>query len=232
MNLKQQAAQRAFDYVQDGMALGLGTGTTTTEFIKMLGSVLRSGEIKDIVGVPTSEGIARLARGEGIPLVPLTGLSPHQDLPRLDLAIDGADEIDPHLNLVKGLGRALLREKIIESHAEVFLVIADETKLVPRLGKGPLPIEIVQYEFGAQLRWLSSLGCRAELWLEPDGQPVVTDNRNYLVRSWFKDGIPDAYQLGRSLADQPGIVEHGLFLDMADVVIIAGEDGIQVKERK
>jgi ribose 5-phosphate isomerase A len=232
MNLKQQAAQRAFDYVQDGMALGLGTGTTTIEFIKMLGSILRSGEIKDVVGVPTSEGIARLARGEGIPLVPLTGLSPHQDLPRLDLAIDGADEIDPHLNLVKGLGRALLREKIIESHAEVFLVIADETKLVPRLGKGPLPIEIVQFEFGAQLRWLSSLGCRAELWLEPDGQQVVTDNGNYLVRCWFKDGIPDAYQLGRSLADQPGIVEHGLFLDMADVVIIAGEDGIQVKERK
>ena len=232
MNLKQQAAQRAFDYVQDGMALGLGTGTTTTEFIKMLGSGLRSGEIKDVVGVPTSEGIARLARGEGIPLVPLTGLSPHQDLPRLDLAIDGADEIDPHLNLVKGLGRALLREKIIESHAEVFLVIADETKLVPRLGKGPLPIEIVQFEFGAQLRWLSSLGCRAELWLEPDGQQVVTDNGNYLVRCWFKDGIPDAYQLGRSLADQPGIVEHGLFLDMADVAIIAGEDGIQVKERK
>lgn len=232
MNLKQQSAERALTYVQDGMVLGLGTGTTTTHFIKLLGVKLRSRELKDIVGVPTSEGTARLARDENIPLVTLAELSPHQAIPSLDLAVDGADEIDPSLNLVKGLGRALLREKIIETHAEVFIVVADETKQVPRLGAGPLPVEIVQFESGAQLRWLSSLGCRAELWLEQAGEPIITDNGNYLVRCWFPDGIPDAYQLARMLADQPGIVEHGLFLDMANIAIIAGEDGIQVKERK
>lgn len=232
MDLKQQAADRALAYVQDGMILGLGTGTTTTRFIKLLGSKLRSGELSDVVGVPTSNGIARLARDAGIPLVTLTELSPRQAIPNLDLAVDGADEIDANLNLVKGLGRALLREKIVESHADKFLVIADETKLVPRLGQGPLPVEVVQFEYGAQLRWLTSLGCRAELWLEKDGEPVITDNGNYLVRCWFTDGIPDAYQLGRILADQPGIVEHGLFLDMADAAIIAGEEGIQIKERK
>ena len=232
MNLKQQAAERALTYVQDGMILGLGTGTTTTHFIRMLGAKLRSGEIVSLVGVPTSEGIARLARDEGIPLVSLAETAAHQSLPRLDLAVDGADEIDPDLNLIKGLGRALLREKIIETHADVFLVIADESKLVPRLGKGPLPVEIVQFESGAQLRWLRSLGCRAELWLEQDGEPVVTDNGNYLARCWFSDGIQDAYRLARLLADHPGIVEHGLFLDMADIVLIAGEEGIQVQEQK
>ena len=231
MDLKQQAAQRAIKYIQDGMVLGLGTGTTTTEFIKLLGHKLRSGEIKDVVGVPTSEGTARLAQGEGITLVPLSKLSPHQALPSLDLAVDGADEIDSSLNLIKGLGRALLREKIIGSHAKVFLVIADETKLVSRLGRGPLPVEIVQFEHAAQLRWLSTLGCRVELWLENNREPIITDNGNYLVRCWVTDGIPDAYLLARTLADQPGIVEHGLFLDMADIAIIAGKDGIQIKER-
>lgn len=231
MNLKQQAAQRALSYVHDGMVLGLGTGTTTTEFIALLGHKLRSGEIKDVVGVPTSEETARLAKSEGITLVTLSKLSPNQALPSLDLAVDGADEIDSSLNLIKGLGRALLREKIIESHAEVFLVIADETKLVSRLGRGPLPVEIVQFEHAAQLRWLSTLGCRVELWLENNGEPIITDNGNYLVRCWFADGIPDAYLQARILADQPGVVEHGLFLDMADIVIIAGGDGIQVKER-
>ena len=232
MNLKQQSADRALAYVQDGMVLGLGTGTTTTHFIKLLGSKLLSGELRGVVGVPTSEGTANLARDVGIPLVPLAELSPQNAVPNLDLAVDGADEIDASLNLIKGLGRALLREKIIETHADTFLVIADETELVPRLGQGPLPVEIVQFEYGAQLRWLSSLGCRAELWLEQDGKPIITDNGNYLVRCWFTEGIRDAYQLARILADQPGIVEHGLFLDMADIAIIAGEDGIQIKERK
>jgi len=106
MDLKQQAAEQALAYVQDGMALGLGTGATTTQFIKLLGKKLRSGEIKDLVGIPTSEGTAQLARDVGIPLVRLAELSPQESIPKLDLAVDGADEIDPSLNLVKGLGRA------------------------------------------------------------------------------------------------------------------------------
>jgi ribose 5-phosphate isomerase A len=231
-DFKRQAAQQALTYVQNGMVLGLGTGSTTKYFIELLGEKLRSGELERVTGVPTSEGTVQLASTQKIPLVSLAGLTPDQAVPSLDLAVDGADEIDSKLNLVKGLGRALLREKIIETHAKVFLVIADESKLVSSLGEGPLPVEIVQYESGAQVRWLRSLGCRAELWLEQNGEPIITDNGNYLVRCWFANGIPDAYQLARVLADRPGIVEHGLFLDMADIVIVAGENGIQIKERK
>jgi ribose 5-phosphate isomerase A len=231
MNLKLNAAREALSFVQDGMVLGLGTGSTTRYFIELLGEKLRAGELRQITGVPTSENTARLAKSLCIPLVSFSGLSPENAIPKLDLAVDGADEIDPNLNLIKGLGRALLREKMIESHAQLFIVIADESKLVPCLGQGPLPIELVQYEHGAQVRWLTSLGCRAELWYEQDGKPVVTDNGNFLVRCWFPDGIPDAYQLARVLADRPGIVEHGLFLDLADLAIVGGQDGIQFKER-
>jgi ribose 5-phosphate isomerase A len=232
MNLKQQAAFHAITYVKSGMVIGLGTGSTTKYFIEMLGEKIKSGELRDISGVPTSEAISQLAREQGISLVSLAELSPENWIPTLDLAVDGADEIAPNLNLIKGLGRALLREKIVESHANNFLVIADESKLVSRLGLGPLPIEIVPFEAKIQVRWLNSLGCRAELWLEEGGEPIVTDNGNYLVRCWYADGIPDPYQLAQDLADRPGVVEHGLFLDMADLAIIAGLNGVQLKERK
>lgn len=231
MNTKRKAATQALAYVEDGMILGLGTGSTTKYFIEMVAEKIKNDDLRDISGVPTSEGSARLARTLGIPLISLAGLSPEDSLPALDLAVDGADEIDPHLNLIKGLGRALLREKIVEIHARRFIVIADQSKVVPRLGRGPLPVEILPFEAEAHLRWLNSLGCQAELWLEPSGVPVVTDNGNNLARCWFQDGIDDPYSLARILADRPGILEHGLFLDMADVVIIAGPDGIQIKER-
>lgn len=231
MNLKQQAADQAFSYVENGMVIGLGSGSTTTYFIEMLGEKLKDGYLHDVVGVPTSAETTRLAQALDIPLVSLSELNPDMPLPVLDLAVDGADEIDPQLNLIKGLGRALLREKIVESHAKQFIIVADESKLVPNLGQGPLPVEIVPFEAEAHVRWLNSRDCRAELWLEQDGTPVVTDNGNYLVRCWFPDGIADPQSLARSLADHPGIVDHGLFLDMADLAIIAGRDGIQLKER-
>ena len=225
MNLKQQAASRALAYVRSGMILGLGTGATTTYFVEMLGERLQRGELRDIAGLPTSERIAARARAVGIPLTTLA------DHPRLDLAVDGADEVDPALNLIKGLGRALVREKIVEIHADCFLVIGDESKLVSRLGRGPLPVEIVPFGAEAHVRWLNTLGCRAELWREADNSPVVTDNGNYLARCWFPAGIADPYALARLLAGRPGIVEHGLFLDMASAVIVAGSEGIRVLER-
>jgi ribose 5-phosphate isomerase A len=192
----------------------------------MLGERLKGAGLHEIVGVPTSEETAAQARALGIPL---TTLAAH---PRLDLAVDGADEVDPDLNLIKGLGRALLREKMVECHAERFLVIVDETKLVSRLGeRGPLPVEIARFETEAQVRWINELGFRAELWLEEDGSPAVTDNGNFLVCCWFSDGIRDPYALARVLADRPGVVEHGLFLDMASAVIVATGDGIRVLER-
>ena len=225
MNLKQQAASHALAYVRSGMILGLGTGSTTTYFVEMLGERLQRGELQGIAGLPTSERTAARARAVGIPLTTLA------DHPRLDLAVDGADEVDPALNLIKGLGRALLREKIVETHADCFLVIGDESKLVSRLGRGPLPVEIVPFGAEAHVCWLNTLGCRAELWREADNSPVVTDNGNYLARCWFPAGIADPYALTRLLADRPGIVEHGLFLDMASAVIVAGSEGIRVLER-
>jgi ribose 5-phosphate isomerase A len=224
MNLKRQAARQALTYVRSGMVLGLGSGSTVGYFLDMLGESLQTGALREIVGVPTSEATADRAGALGIPLANLA------DHPRLDLAVDGADEVDPDLNLIKGLGRALLREKIVEIHADRFLVVADESKLVPRLGRGPLPVEIVPFGAEAQVRWLNTLGCRAELWLE-DAAPIVTDNGNYLARCWFPDGIAAPHALAHTLAERPGIVEHGLFLDMAHAVLVAGAEGVRLLER-
>ena len=233
-NSKEAAALQALEYVVDGMVLGLGTGSTTAFFIDHLGNKLATGELKGISGVPTSENSATRARNLGIPLTTLT------DHPVLDLAVDGADEVDPQLNLIKGLGRALLREKVVEVHAKKFVVIVDDSKLVPRLGMHiPLPVEILPFEHAAHLRWLNSLGCLAELWLEDNGSPVVTDNGNYLAKCWFRRdqssteliGIDDPNRLAGLLSVRPGIIEHGLFLGMADQVIVAGNQGISILER-
>jgi ribose 5-phosphate isomerase A len=226
MNLKQEAAREAFTYVREGMVIGLGTGSTTAHFVDLLGCQWQLGTLRDIVGVPTSEASAERARSFGIPL---TTLAEH---PHLDLAVDGADEVDPNLNLIKGLGRALLREKIVEIHAGNLIIIADETKLVPRLGRGPLPLEVLPFGLEAHLRWLNTIGCRAEQWLEDDGTPVVTDNGNMMALCHFPDGIADVYALCRLLESRPGIIEHGLFLDMAHRVIVAGTGGTRTLIRE
>jgi len=226
MNLKQQAAHAALQHVRSGMILGLGSGSTTAYFVAMLAGALRSGDLRDIVGLPTSERTAEQARALGIPLTTLA------DHARLDLAVDGADEVDPNLNLIKGLGRALLREKIVEIHAARFLVVVDESKQVERLGRSPLPVEITPFGAEATVHWLATLGCRAELWLEADGVPVVTDNGHYLARCWFPGGIADPHALARTLSERPGVVEHGLFLDMASAVIVAGPAGVHTLERR
>jgi len=222
MNLKELSARHALTYVRNDMVLGLGTGSTNAYFIELLGEQLRTGALTGIVGVPTSEGTADRAHGLGIPLATLA------DHARLDLVVDGADEVDNDLNLIKGLGRALLREKIVEIHADRFVVVVDESKMVQRLGRGPFPVDIVTFGFEAQLRWLNTLGCRAELRLEKDGSPVITDDGNYMALCWFPEGIADPYALARELAYRPGIAEHGLFLGMATDVIIAGTEGIRV----
>lgn len=231
MDPRQQAAYQALEYVHDHMTLGLGTGATARYFIAALGEALRQGRLSDIRGVPTSKASAEQARQLGIPLTTVS------EAHELDLAVDGADEVDPDLNLIKGLGRALLREKIVEIHARVFVVVVDEGKLVSRLGRGPLPVEIVPFEAETNVRWLNTLGCRAELWHEDDGRPIVTDNGNYLARCWFSGegsagtGILDPDDLARRLADRPGIVEHGLFLHMASRVLVGMGDGARVLER-
>ena len=228
MNLKQQAAEFALQYVKSGMFLGLGTGSTTAYFIQALGERLDAGTLQDVQAVPTSNGTVAKAKAAGIPLTTLADLYQQRKPPLLDLAVDGADEVDPDLNVIKGLGRALLREKIVEIQTEQFIVIVDESKIVPRLGtRGPLPVEITPFEAEAHVQWLSSLGCRAELWLEEDGSLVVTDNGNYLALLRFDGGIPNAHALALVLAERPGVVEHGLFLDMVSKVIVAGATGIR-----
>jgi len=231
MNLKQQAAEYALNFVKSGMFLGLGTGSTTAYFIELLAERLAAGKLQDIQGVPTSRGTADKALAAGIRLTTLADIYQQRTPPLLDLAVDGADEVDPDLNMIKGLGRALLREKIVEIHAAQFIVIVDESKIVSRLGtRGPLPVEITPFEAEANVKWLNSLGCHAKLWRETDGSLVVTDNGNYLALCRFEDGIPNAHALALVLAERPGVVEHGLFLEMASKLIVAGTTGIRAVE--
>jgi ribose 5-phosphate isomerase A len=227
-SLKEQAAEAAVAYVRSGMRLGLGSGSTATCFTNALSARYAAGALRDLLCVPTSRQTESLARTLGLPLVSLEGLLEDHGSAILDLAFDGADEVDPDLNLIKGLGKAALREKMVEMHARKFVVMVDESKLVSRLGRGPLPVEIVPFAARVTISWLGSLGCRAELWTDETGQPYLTDNGNWLVRCWFPDGIHDAHALNQQLNERPGVVEHGLFLNMTSEVIVAGESGIRI----
>jgi ribose 5-phosphate isomerase A len=225
MDLKKQAALHALQYVRSGNVIGLGSGSTMALFIKALGASLKSGELSDIVAVPTSKETAQQAREVGVKLSTL------DECERLDVAIDGADEVDNNLNLIKGLGRALLREKIVATHADKFIIIVDKTKLVSRLGtRGPLPIEVVSFAVDSQIRWLTQLGCVAELWLSDNGLALLTDNGNPIVRCWFDDGIDNPKHLAALIKSRTGIVEHGLFLDMVTKVIVAHETRVTEME--
>jgi ribose 5-phosphate isomerase A len=226
LKLKRTAAERAVDLVESGMVLGLGHGSTARLAVEEIGRRWQAGRLRDIVGVPTSEETRAQAERLGIPLATLA------ERPDLDLAIDGADEVDPDLNLIKGLGGALLREKIVEIAARRFAVIVDDSKLVQRLGtRGPLPVEVTRFAWEVHVRWLESLGCRAGLRREADGSPFVTDNGNYIVHCTFPDGIHDPAGLGRTLIQRPGILEHGLFLGMATEVVVAGQGGVRFIRR-
>ena len=227
MNLKQQAAAKALEFIENRMVVGLGTGSTTRIFIDYLGEKINSGELKGIKAVPTSIASAAQAKALGILNTSIS------EIDQLDIAVDGADEVDPQLDLIKGMGGALLREKIVENYAKRFIVIVDESKLVSRLGlSSPLPVEIVKFEAHAHTKWLSSLGCEAHLLRDEYGNLVETDNKNYLVHCIFPNGISDAEQLANMLANRPGIVEHGLFINMADYVIVAGASGTRILERE
>jgi ribose 5-phosphate isomerase A len=226
MNLKQTAAERALAFLESGMVLGLGSGSTMGYFTTMLGERLENGSLKAIHAVPTSEQTATLARERGIPLTSLT------ECGRVDLTVDGADEVDPDLNLIKGWGRALLREKIVAVHSDRVVIVVDDSKLVPRLATtGPVPLEILPFEAAVHVRWLATVGSRADLWLEDDGQPIITDNGNYLARCWFQDGVVDLLTTARLFADRPGILEHGLFVGLADTVVVSSPAGVRMLER-
>ncbi len=221
---KQRAAERAFDFVRPGMKLGLGTGTTAAKFVEIIGERVADG--LDVVCVPTSEATRKQAESLKIPLTTL------DEVPRLDLTVDGADELDAKLQLIKGGGGALLREKIVASASDLMVVIADASKHVEVLGQFPLPVEITAFGWRSvtsQVKWVAEqIGYEAEIALrEKNGKPFVSDGGNYILDCAF-GRIDDPDYLSVCLSMLPGVVETGLFLGLADSIILAGPDGVQM----
>lgn len=230
--LKKLAAYKAVEFVESGMVLGLGTGSTAKHAVDRIGELLRQGKLKNIVGIPTSKKTHEQALSLGIPL---SDLDSH---PVVDLAIDGADEVDPHLNLVKGRGGSLLREKMIEGACKKFIVIVDESKLVPYIGGSGLamPVEIIPFcwKFTADRLqdMFEEFGCIAKLRTFGElKKPFVTDNGNYVVDLYLKKDLGDLKTASDSILRLPGVVEHGMFIDMATTVIIASEMGVTLKNK-
>src|SRR3989454_9019595 len=212
---KQAAAERALELVKPGTIVGLGTGTTARYFIEGLATRVRNG--LKIRAVATSLGSGALPEAGGIPITERVAGS-------LDLAVDGADEIDPAVNCVKGRGGALLREKIVAHASRRLVLIADETKLVGRLGRGPVPIEVLPFLWEATSRSIESLGGRPQLRMAPGG-PFRTDNGNLVLDTGF--GVVDA-ALGVALHGIPGVIEHGLFFGMARAAIVGSASGLRI----
>lgn len=221
---KRRAAVRACEWIRDGMALGLGTGSTVRYVLEHIAERRAAGEWRRVVGVPTSEHTAVRAAALGIPLRTLA------DCPELDLVIDGADEIDPHLRLVKGLGGALLREKIVATAAAEVVIVADASKWVPRLGtRIPLPVEVDPFGAPVLAPFLASLGAQPELRRRRDEEPFVTDGGHWIFDCRFPAGISAPESLDVALQRCPGIIEHGLFLGLATAAVIAEDDGVRVE---
>jgi ribose 5-phosphate isomerase A len=222
--LKREAAEAAIGAeVRSGMTLGLGTGSTAAFLLDGLGERLSAGRLRDIVGVPTSDVTAARCRELGIPLATL------EQRPRLDLALDGADEIAPGLDLIKGLGGAHLREKVVAASADRFVVLADGSKLVARLGeRAPLPVEVITFAYPLCERLLGEAGWTAEL--RGGDVPFVTDEGNHIA-DCRRDDWSDPLALAAQLEAMPGVVAHGLFLGMAAAAYVATPDGVRTMRR-
>jgi ribose 5-phosphate isomerase A len=223
--LKQQAAAFAVDFVESGMVVGLGTGSTTHFALLRLAELIRSGRLRGIVGIPSSLRTESAAREFGIPL---TDFEAH---PLIDITIDGADEVDPELNLIKGGGGALLREKVLAQATRRNVIIVDESKLAPRLGtKWALPIEVVPFARPSEERFIASMGAAVTL-RSRDGRPVTTDQGNLLLDAAFGP-MENPAAIAEQLNGRAGIVEHGLFLGLTRDVIVAGREGIRHLTRR
>jgi ribose 5-phosphate isomerase A len=226
MNPKRRAAEAALKFLADDMVVGLGTGSTADEFLQALSAALKSGKLKNIRGVPTSHRSQQRARELGIPLVELS------DASRPDVTVDGADEIAPGLDLIKGLGGALLREKIVAQASKKLVIIADSAKTVARLGsRSALPVEVVRFAHDIQADFLKTLGAEPVLRLASDGRAMVTDNGNYIYDCRFSNGIDRPRELEAAMRSHAGLVETGLFLGIASMALIATAETVEEQVR-
>lgn len=222
MNAKANAANEALKYIRSDMVVGLGTGSTSECFIRALAEACRAGKLDGIRCVPTSVSSGKLAESLGLAIIDLAQCG------IVDVAVDGADEIDPRLNLVKGLGGALVREKMIEQNARRFICIADESKLVEKLAtRAPLPVEVIPFCHRVHESFFHSLGGTPRLRTSPDGSPYVSDNGNYIYHLTFSEGIGSPGDLERKLRGRAGIVGTGLFLSMAEMAIVGSDQGVR-----
>jgi ribose 5-phosphate isomerase A len=218
--------ERALEFVKDGMIVGLGSGRASNEFIKLLGERVKGG--LKVRGVPTSEASDALAKSLGIPMMTL---DESLDAGGIDVAVDGADECDPNLDLVKGWGRALIREKVVEAASKQFVCIFDKSKLVPKLGtRGKLPVEVAPFARALAAKRLKELGGTPTLWSK-DGQPLKTDNQCYILDTAFPP-IDNPRELEQKIQSIPGVLGTGLFLGMANVVLVGDDTFKLIDERK
>ncbi|MEO8090538.1 MAG: ribose-5-phosphate isomerase RpiA [Gemmatimonadales bacterium] len=223
---KREAAERAVEFVESGMIVGLGTGSTAIFAVRRIGALLSVGALRDLVRVPTSAATEAEARRLGIPL-----LNAGDGLQGIDLTIDGADEVDPELNLIKGGGGALLREKIVAQASRREMIVVDDTKLSSRLGKQrPLPVEVIWFGWRSQVGYLESLGAQVSVRRSDGGAPFRSDQGNFILDCAF-GSIGRPAELAVQLGARSGIVEHGLFLGLATDLIVAGEVGISHRTR-
>jgi ribose 5-phosphate isomerase A len=220
---KEAAARASLRFVKDGQVVGLGTGSTAAYFIKLLGEAVRNG--LSVRGIPTSVRSRELAMSLGIPLITL------DDCQEIDVTVDGADEVDPQLRLIKGGGGALLREKIVASATRQMIVVADASKQVQRLGKFPLPVEVIRFAQALVAKRIAALGADAELRRDAAGNAYLTDENNHILDCRFGE-IRDPDRLARELSEMPGVVEHGLFIGMASVALFArGSEIVELKRQ-
>ena len=220
---KEAAARASLEYVKDGQVVGLGTGSTAAYFIKLLGEKVKHG--LRIRGIPTSVRSEELALSLGIPVITL------DDCQEIDVTVDGADEVDPELRLIKGGGGAALREKIVASATKQLVIVADASKRVQRLGKFPLPVEVIRFAQALVAKRIVALGAQVQLRRNADGTPYVTDENNHILDCRFGE-IHDPDNLARELSEMPGVVEHGLFIGMASVALFARGSEIEELKRK
>ena len=220
---KEAAARASLQYIEDGQVVGLGTGSTAAFFIKLLGEKVKNG--LRVRGIPTSDRSEELARSLGIPLITL------DDCQEIDVTVDGADEVDPELRLIKGGGGAALREKIVASATKKLVIVADASKQVARLGKFPLPVEVIRFAQALVAKRIEALGAQVGVRKNADGAPYVTDENNHILDCRFGE-IADPDRLAQQLSEMPGVVEHGLFIGMASVALFARSGEIVELKRR